>query len=366
MVPNLVVMVQSFPLTASGKLDRNALPWPIQAPTVERSNTEQLCAEISALFCNFLGVSQIDVDQDLWDQGASSFTMVWVVNALRSRYQQRIPVSALVSSPTVVGIAAQLAEICCGSARRETKAAAPSLPPEPISDSCSPSSCFVSDTTMKSAPAVSLETSRPRPSDQRIETTIDFFSAEERVAFKKARHNLRPADEKDRIVPLNAPRVAPEHYYWRGACRNFDDQPVSGSSLGRLLSLLRRNLIDGKEWFLFPSAGDTYSVQTYVVVRRGGVEGIAEGIYYYHPYEDGLHSINERPQIDRSVHFHYNRYLFDKARFELYLIGNKKGIAPIYGEDSDRFLLLEAGDMGQLLRMGQAAGQIGRCPVRGR
>ena len=364
MVPNFVAVVRSFPLNSSGKLDRNALPWPIQAPTPERSNAEHLCAEISALFCKFLGVEQINVDQDLWDQGASSFTMVQVSNALRSQYQQRIPVSALVSKPTVSGIAGHLAEICDVRGASETKAAStPSLPSDSISDSHAPGSSFPSDTALKPSPRVSSEKSLPQPSDQPTDAAIEFFSAEERAAFKQARHNLRPTNEKGRIVPLNVGSVAPEHYAWRGSCRNFADRQVSSSSLGRLLGLLRKTSIKGQERFLFPSAGDTYSVQTYVVVRPGGVEGIAEGIYYYNPYEHALHAINDRPHIDRSIHFYYNRPLFDQARFELYLIGNKKGIEPIYRQDSERFLLLEAGYMGQLLMMGQAACQIGLCPI---
>src|SRR5262249_18538688 len=100
-------------------------------------------------------------------------------------------------------------------------------------------------------------------------------------------------------------------------------------------------------------------------VRPDRVAGLAPGIYYYRPREHALERLDDTSSIDRSVHFSYNRPVFDSAAFELYLIGQTRGIAPLYGPDAQRYLALEAGYLGQVLMTGQAAHGIGLCPIGG-
>ena len=63
------------------------------------------------------------------------------------------------------------------------------------------------------------------------------------------------------------------------------------------------------------------------------------------------------------MHSVYNRPVFDAAAFELYLFGQPDAIAPLYGDQSDRFLALEAGAPAELLMLGQAAHGLGLCPI---
>jgi acyl transferase domain-containing protein len=93
------------------------------------------------------------------------------------------------------------------------------------------------------------------------------------------------------------------------------------------------------------------------------VDGVPAGLYYYRPREHALQVVEVAPQLDRAVHFFYNRPVFDRAAFELYLVGQTRGVEPLYGADAERFLMLEAGYMGQLLMMGQAACGVGLCPI---
>ncbi|MGW2157708.1 amino acid adenylation domain-containing protein [Nonomuraea sp. NPDC001699] len=388
MVPNHVAFVRTFPATSNGKLDRDALPWPLTertpdpapepAPQPEPESQREpdpephpqpqpqpepepeprpqpqpepepevagrTVTEIAELFAELIGVEEVDPGQDLWDQGVTSFTMVQVSKALRKRYGRRVPVALLLENPTVNGIAA----VVGGPA--DPPAAPPADPPA-------------------APPTRERPSQKPAPAEAEVEAEaggpgeVDFFSPEDREAFKAARWNLRPLEPDASLIRLDRLDVPDEHFAWRASVRDFEPGSLPYRSLCRLLGLLRERRLGDRERHLYPSAGDTYAVQAYLHVTRGAIDGVPEGIYYYNPSEHALHLVNAHPELDRTVHFVYNRDLYDRAGFSLYLIGQTKGIEPLYGEQSLRYLTLEAGYLGQLLMTGQAACGIGLCPI---
>ena len=375
MVPNAFVPVAGFPATANGKLDRDALPWPAGTPSMPSPSVTspspaappapavpapagqpdggELTVEIAALFAQSLAVPSIDPAADLWDQGATSFTMVQVSAGLKKRLGQRIPVAALTSEPTVAGIARVVA------AQLGLPATAASGPGQADHRPARPAVAAEAGTPTGAAPGAVA----PSGTGQDGPGQVDMFSPEERATFKAAKWNLRRAAPGERSLPLPDMDFGPGPYAWRASRRDYLPAPVPFAGMARLLALLRQAQIDGLPRHLYPSAGDTYAVQAYLHVREGGVEGLPAGIYYYHPREHALHLINAAPRIDRTVHFYYNRPVFDGSAFGLYLIGQARGIEPVYQQESQRFLALEAGAMGQLLMTGQAAAGIGLCPV---
>ena len=142
MVPNVVAFVDGFPATANGKLDRDGLPWPVEPGSSHRlspSPTEaapagtdpasgtgsmELAGEIGAIFADVLGLAAVDPDADVWDLGATSFTMVQVSGVLLQRYGRRVPVSAMLADPSPAGVARAVG----GDARPEPVDA----PPDPV------------------------------------------------------------------------------------------------------------------------------------------------------------------------------------------------------------------------------------------
>ncbi|GAA3273799.1 hypothetical protein GCM10020218_018920 [Dactylosporangium vinaceum] len=381
MVPNVVAFVDTFPATSNGKLDRDGLPWPVEPGSrhvfstaggagttpvaaqlpVDAVAAGDLTAELCEIFAELLGIGTLDPDEDIWNQGATSFTMVQVSGALRARHGRKVPVSALLADPTVRGIALALTgapaeppteRLTEPSTERLTEPSTePSAGPEPIA--AEPAAGFAPVAAQPAEPPAAP----PRPGP------VDFFSAADRDAFKRARWDLRTPDPAGVCVSLEPADVAGEHYDWRASRREFGARAVERRELSRLLGLLREVETDGRRRRLYPSAGDTYGVQAYVHVRPGGVAGVPEGLYYYHPVAHDLQLITARPELDRSVHFVYNRPVFDEAGFELYLFGRLDAVEPLYGADSERFLLLEAGYLGQLLLLGQTACGVGLCPI---
>ncbi|MEU0243399.1 amino acid adenylation domain-containing protein [Streptomyces sp. NPDC006235] len=83
MVPAHIVVMTEFPLTANGKLDRNALPEPrIGTGTFVRPTTENeraVCAAVAAV----LRLEEVGVDQDFFQLGGDSILAISLLTALR-------------------------------------------------------------------------------------------------------------------------------------------------------------------------------------------------------------------------------------------------------------------------------------------
>ncbi|CAM5536139.1 non-ribosomal peptide synthetase [Streptomyces violaceorubidus] len=83
MVPAHVVVMSEFPLTANGKLDRNALPEPVitTASLVPPGTDEErtVCGAVAAL----LQLDQVGVDQDFFRLGGDSILAISLLSALR-------------------------------------------------------------------------------------------------------------------------------------------------------------------------------------------------------------------------------------------------------------------------------------------
>ncbi|WP_399894596.1 amino acid adenylation domain-containing protein [Streptomyces sp. BBFR51] len=83
MVPTHVVVLKEFPLTANGKLDRNALPEPVIGTASVlppgTDNERAVCAAVAAL----LQLDQVGVDQDFFQLGGDSILAISLLSALR-------------------------------------------------------------------------------------------------------------------------------------------------------------------------------------------------------------------------------------------------------------------------------------------
>ncbi|QGM05883.1 enterobactin synthase subunit F [Stenotrophomonas maltophilia] len=111
MVPSAFVGVDQWPVTANGKLDRNALPKPPQQEAgglLPRTPLEQ---ELAMLFAQALGrEAAVAVDADFFSLGGDSLSAVHLLLAIEKRWRCDLGLGALFVQPTVAALATRIAE----------------------------------------------------------------------------------------------------------------------------------------------------------------------------------------------------------------------------------------------------------------
>jgi amino acid adenylation domain-containing protein len=113
MVPPVIMFVDQWPLTPNGKVDRRALPPPMQMLRAEeyvapRTSVEEVLASIWA---EVLGVERVGVNDNFFELGGHSLLATQMMTQVRESLQVELVVRSLFEAPTVAGLSAVLLEV---------------------------------------------------------------------------------------------------------------------------------------------------------------------------------------------------------------------------------------------------------------
>src|SRR5690606_7426828 len=117
MVPAVVMVLDEFPLNASGKRDRKALPAPVFEAAVFRAPTTPVEEIVATTFADVLGLDRVGLDDDFFALGGNSLSATQVAARLSSALDTDLGVRELFEASTVAALAAR-AESRAGAGAR--------------------------------------------------------------------------------------------------------------------------------------------------------------------------------------------------------------------------------------------------------
>lgn len=106
LVPRLAV-VDDIPTRTSGKIDRDALPWPLPGGDAGGEGFPGTQGFVAEHWAHVLGGAPASADEDFFDVGGGSLSAAQLVSRLRERFPE-MTVADVYEAPTLGGIAATL------------------------------------------------------------------------------------------------------------------------------------------------------------------------------------------------------------------------------------------------------------------
>ena len=128
MVPSAFVWLDRLPLTANGKVDRQALrpPDPSRPESADgyvapRNPTEE---RLAGIWSELLGLERVGIHDSFFDLAGHSLMATRVVSRVRDAFHVELPLRAFFDSPTIASLAGGIAAIDCAVAGGEERGTA--------------------------------------------------------------------------------------------------------------------------------------------------------------------------------------------------------------------------------------------------
>ncbi|WP_169812539.1 non-ribosomal peptide synthetase [Nocardia acidivorans] len=123
MIPAAVMVLPELPMTATGKVDRRALPEPVFPVASFRAPVTPAECAVAEVFSDVLGGTPIGLDDDFFARGGNSLLATKVAGRLGRLLNTQVEVRALFEAPTVGALATLLANLADAAPRPALTAA---------------------------------------------------------------------------------------------------------------------------------------------------------------------------------------------------------------------------------------------------
>ncbi|NMD93864.1 amino acid adenylation domain-containing protein [Rhodococcus sp. BL-253-APC-6A1W] len=110
MVPAQILVLDTLPITANGKLDRKALPVPAFETRAFRAPENAVQQTVASVYAELLGADRVGLDDDFFALGGNSLIATRVMSRIGSELGADIPLRVLFEQPTVGALAAAAQE----------------------------------------------------------------------------------------------------------------------------------------------------------------------------------------------------------------------------------------------------------------
>jgi SagB-type dehydrogenase family enzyme len=163
-----------------------------------------------------------------------------------------------------------------------------------------------------------------------------------------------PCGESLRLSELKPVSELQRAIVERRSCRSFADKPLEASVASSLLGFAYGTtrsvmLADGQTATLrpVPSAGGLYPMELYFIAYR--VNGLSGGVYRYHSLHHAVERIAPTPDTDGLSEALMAQYFIEHANLVIFMVASFDRTLRKYGPRGYRYMLLEAGHIGQVI-----------------
>jgi amino acid adenylation domain-containing protein/FkbH-like protein/non-ribosomal peptide synthase protein (TIGR01720 family)/FkbM family methyltransferase len=114
MVPNAIVILESLPLTPSGKIDRRALPAPDSQPELKDkyvAPSTPIEAMLVQIWAQVLKVEQVGIHDNFFELGGHSLLATQLFSRIRSDFQVEVPLRSLFAAATVAELGRSIQDL---------------------------------------------------------------------------------------------------------------------------------------------------------------------------------------------------------------------------------------------------------------
>jgi amino acid adenylation domain-containing protein len=376
MVPAVFVRLDHLPLSPNGKVDRMALPKDLPALSLDdpaAAPRDEIERFISSVWGEVLEIEAPSIHSNFFELGGQSISLMHIRRILQSKFDREIPAAVFFERPTISALAEFFRGPNGGGDLRQSQSRGENRRKRLLRRGQTEASASAETGAMGEGYADLLARVYQSPNSWRVHIERDAILPSlsddlAREEFTSRRAGIRAGVSESTI---NLPGSGPDAAVLgrRSSARDFRESPVEVAALAQLLGNLRRMGANAAAKYRYASAGGLYPVQLYLGVhkaaeQRDGIR-LENGSYYYNPDQHALQLISRLEPSTSLLHLPINRPVFNKASFSLFLICDQDAIAPVYGGESLRFALIEAGMICQLLDDAAPSCGIGLCHVGG-